>query len=145
MKNLKPLLLWIPALLLTLSIFAASTNAEEKKEVAKVDYTKDVWPIIKDRCVSCHSLDNKKKKAKAGLRLDTPEWIKRGVVDEGEDDSPVIVAGKPEESSFYTLVILPEDDDDVMPPKDGVLTKEQQDTIKRWIKEGASFEGWKAK
>jgi len=116
-------------------------DSNDKK--SKVDFTKDIWPVIKERCVDCHGIDNKKKKAKAGLRLDTPEWIKRGVVDEGEDDSPVIVAGKPEESSFYTLVILPEDDDDVMPPKDGLLTKEQQELIKRWIEEGASFEGWK--
>jgi mono/diheme cytochrome c family protein len=106
-----------------------------------VDFVKDVYPIFQKRCFDCH-IDQAKhpkgKKPKGELRLDTPEMILKG----GEEGK-VLIAGDPEKSILYKLISLPEDDDDIMPPKGDALSKEQQQAIYNWIKEGGKMEGWK--
>ena len=105
----------------------------------KVDFGKDIWPILESRCIQCHKAPYKNKrgrtkKPKAGLRLDSPEHIMKG-----SKEGAVVVPGKPEESSLYTLVILPADDLDIMPQEGDPLTKEQTELIKNWIEQGAKF------
>lgn len=97
-----------------------------------VDFAKDVEPILAQRCYECHGVD----KDKGDFRLHTLEEIQKV---EG-----LIVAGKPEESSIFHRISLPADDADIMPPKGDPLTAEQQETIKKWIAEGANFGDWKA-
>jgi hypothetical protein len=109
----------------------------------KVDFSKQIWPIIKDKCLKCHQAPykdqkGKLKRPKADLRLDTAALIMKG-----SEYGKVIVAGKPEKSSFYTLTTLDKDDDDVMPSRGELLTKEQQELIKKWISEGADFGSFK--
>lgn len=110
---------------------------------ADVDFAKDVWPILKKRCIKCHGPDyidkrGRKRKAKAGLRIDSATAIMQG-----GDNGKSVVPGKPEKSSLYTLTTLPEEDDDVMPAKGPLLTKKQQETLKKWIQQGANFGAWK--
>ena len=59
------------------------------------------------------------------------------MVMKGNLDGTIIEPFKPEVSSLYHVVTLPADDSEIMPPKGDPLTKEQTDTIKRWILEGA--------
>lgn len=104
-----------------------------------VNFRAHIWPMIVAKCVKCHREDyvddrGKTKKAKGDLRLDSPDWIKKG----GENGD-VIIAGKPDDSSFYFL-LDPEDEDDIMPPKGDPLTPEQIEGVHRWITAGASFE-----
>ena len=104
-----------------------------------VSFTAHIWPMIKARCVKCHREDyvdekGKTRKAKGDLRLDSPDWIKKG----GENGD-VIVAGDPDESSFYFL-LLEDAEDDIMPPKGDPLTEAQIDAVHRWITAGASYE-----
>ncbi len=101
----------------------------------QVDFAKQVRPIFAETCYNCHGPE----KQKGELRLDSVEAINKG-----SEDGPVLVAGKPEESKLYTLTILPADHEDIMPAKGDPLTKEQQDLIAAWIKEGATFGDWKA-
>ena len=108
---------------------------------AEVSYAKDVWPILKESCVTCHRAPYIKKdklvKPKADLRLDTPSWIKQG-----SENGPVLVPGDPDKSSLYTLTILDPDDDDIMPAKGDPLTSAQQKILHDWITQGASFGDW---
>lgn len=104
-----------------------------------VSFRDHIWPMIKAKCVRCHREDyvddkGKNRKAKGELRLDSPDWIKKG----GENDD-VVVAGKPADSSFYFL-LLEDAEDDIMPPKGDPLTAAQADAVSRWIAAGASFE-----
>ena len=87
-----------------------------------------VQTVLASRCTDCHG----EKKQKAGLRLDSPEWLEKG-----SKEGPVVVAGKPELSKLYTMAALPEDHDDRMPPKGARLTAEQLELIKAWIAAGA--------
>ncbi|MCH9022323.1 MAG: hypothetical protein IID32_06130, partial [Planctomycetes bacterium] len=112
---------------------ALELGADAKTGDSKHDFPDKIWPIIKASCISCHGPDKQKGK----LRLDTPDWIKKG-----SDGEPVIIAGNLDDSEFYYRIILPADDDDIMPAKGDPLTKEQIELIRKWIEKGASFEGW---
>ena len=109
---------------------------------AGVNFEKEIWPIIQDRCVDCHRAPYEKngrmKKPKAGLRMDGAKHLMYG-----SEDRAIIIPGDPDKSPMVKSISLPEDHDDIMPPKDGPLTKDQIALIKTWIKEGADFGGWK--
>jgi len=94
-----------------------------------VSYKKHIAPMFKNSCVSCHGEDKQKGK----LRLDTPDWIKKG---------EVVVSGKLNESEVHARVTLPKDDDDFMPPegKGDPFTDVQVAILEKWIKDGAKFD-----
>jgi len=112
-------------------------------QAAKVDFARQVWPVLQQRCVECHaaptvSPDGKTKRPKGGVVLDNKDGIALG------KGGKLAVAGKPEESLLYSLVVLPADDEDRMPPaKHGpALSKAQSDLIRNWIQQGAEFGNW---
>ncbi|MBT3635761.1 MAG: hypothetical protein HN531_02400 [Opitutae bacterium] len=108
---------------------------------AVVDFKKEVWPIIEERCVECHKapyeLNGELKKPKAGLRLDGAAYVMHG-----GDDGPVVVANHPSRSPLYQRVILPEEDDDHMPPKGDLLSHRQKEVLRKWIAQGVDFGTW---
>ena len=98
-------------------------------EPAKLDFNRDVRPILSDKCFFCHGPDSGERQA--DLRLDTAEGamaaIKPGVPDESE------------------LVARINDADDPMPPRDShkSLKPEEIQRLTRWIAEGAEYsEPW---
>lgn len=97
-----------------------------------VTYNRDVRPILSDRCFACHGPDAKKRAA--DLRLDERE---------GATESGAIVEGKPDESEMLRR-ILSEDADERMPPPDSKLeplTKQEIEVLRKWIADGAKYEG----
>lgn len=117
-------------LALLLGMSSALANGAEP-----VDFNRDVRPILSESCFQCHGPDTAKRKA--GLRLDTREGLFRS-----KDGSTVVVPGDPEESD---LVFRVESDDPelVMPPPDSgkPLTGGQAETLRRWVAEGAAYQG----
>lgn len=120
-----------------LALLAAPVVAQ-----GKVDFASQVWPILKNRCVECHTdqpgTDGKAVKPKGGVVLDSRQGItqsRRG---------KVVVAGDPAASLLHASVTLPADDEDRMPPakKGDPLTAAQADLIGRWIEQGAEFGSW---
>ncbi|MBM3877724.1 MAG: hypothetical protein FJ386_13585 [Verrucomicrobia bacterium] len=99
---------------------------------AKVDFAKDVLPILDKHCVKCHGAD----KQKGGLRLDTKDAAMKG----GKAGKAIIV-GDAAKSELHKRVILPKTDDDRMPNEGEPLSKSQADILKNWINQGA---GWPA-
>ena len=94
----------------------------------KVDFAKDVQPILLQTCVKCHGQEKQKGK----LRLDSKEAaFKHG------PDGPVIIAGNAEKSELYRRITLPKGHDDVMPNEGDPLTKAQIDLLRDWINQGA--------
>ena len=95
-------------------------------------YQQIVNPILHSRCVQCHNAE----KSKAGLRLDTPEMIKKG-----SEDGPVFVSGKSKSSDLIKVCLLPEEDDHHMPPKGKTQLKESDIALLSWwINQGAPFD-----
>ena len=117
-----------------LVVFAASVVmgmvVMRARGAEKVDFVRDVKPILEGACVSCH----KSGKAEGELQLTT-----RAAALAGGEKGPSLVPGKPAESKLYTLTVLPADHDDIMPPKGGPLAKIQTDAVRKWIEEGAAW------
>ncbi len=101
----------------------------------KVDYARDIQPILSENCYLCHGPDAGTRKAK--LRLDTKEGAFRV-----QDDVAILVPGKSGDSELFQRLIT-SDDDEVMPPPKSKkkMSPAQIDLIKRWIDEGAAWGG----
>jgi hypothetical protein len=111
---------------------ASDTNGAA---AGKIDFNRDVRPILSDNCFHCHGFDSKKRKA--GLRLDVAEGAFK-------PDKEGVIAIKPRdlEGSEFWKRIVTTDSDELMPPPDThkKLTEEQRLTLKRWILEGAEYQ-----
>src|SRR5688572_26063866 len=102
----------------------------------KLDFNRDVRPILSDNCFACHGFD--KAARKADLRLDTREVL----YTKTEDGPAPVVPGKPGDSGVFQR-ITSTDPDEVMPPAKfhKSLTPAQVDVVKRWIEQGAEVKG----
>lgn len=104
----------------------------------RVDFARDVRPILSDSCFACHGPDEPTRKA--GLRLDTRE----GAFAALKNGEHAIVPGKPDESELIFRVEI-DDPSTVMPPPESgkVLTADQVATLRKWVEQGAAWaEHW---
>ena len=103
----------------------------------KLQFDRDIRPILSDKCYACHGPDPAVRQA--NLRLDTKEGAFSA-----PSGYPIIVPGEPENSELV-LRITHENIDQRMPPQisNRQPTQEQIDTLIQWIAEGAEWEeGW---
>lgn len=96
-----------------------------------VDFYQDVYPILENKCLACHSGAVKEN----DLVLESAESILKGGAS-GES----VVPGKPEESYMY--LVAARTDEPVMPPLPNkvqakALTPKELGIFKQWIAEGA--------
>ncbi len=128
----KPLALALGAWLLALGVRALSEEPKAKSPEpnGKLQYNRDIRPILADNCFACHGPDSAARKK--DLRLDRREVA----VDVG-----AIVPGKPDESLLVERIFA-EEQSQRMPPAKSLkkLTDAQKETLKRWIAEGAEYE-----
>ena len=103
---------------------------EGQPAVDKVDFQKQVAPILMARCVECHG----PKAQKGDLRLDAKAHLFAGDQEEWN-----VLPGKPDESELLRRLGLPVGDDEIMPEKGEPLSKEQQALIQQWIADGAEW------
>lgn len=108
------------------ALFAVSSHA------ADVSFSKQIAPLLTEKCVECH----REAKAKGSYRLDTFERLGQP----GDSEAPALTAGKPEQSELYNLLVA-EDEADRMPKKADPLSAEEIALVKRWIAQGARFDG----
>jgi len=103
----------------------------------KVDYNRDVLPILSAHCLACHGPDASKRKAK--LRLDDRE---SAVAD--RTGSAAIVPGKPSDSELITRITSAAPEERMPPPKAGPpLKPDQVRLLRSWIEQGAPYaEHW---
>lgn len=101
-----------------------------------VDFNRDIRPILSNTCFKCHGFDEAKRQA--GLRLDTAE----GAALKLESGAAAIVPGKAAESEIIKR-LTSNDASERMPPADSgkTVTPEQIELIKRWIDQGAKYQG----
>jgi WD40 repeat protein len=95
------------------------------------DFSKDIAPILLDKCVTCHNPE----KAKGGFRVDTFSAL----IQPGKSKEPSIVPGKPEESELFKRITT-EDEDDRMPQKGDPLSTPQIESFRQWITDGAKLD-----
>lgn len=114
---------------LTVTLFINGGFASER-----VDFNRDVRPILAAKCFKCHGPDPKTREA--DLRLDT----QAGLFEQHHGTTP-FVPGQPERSEALRRV-LSDDEFEKMPPPEAKkdLTAEEASTIRMWIEEGAQWE-----
>src|SRR6516162_8266207 len=113
------------ALLAAVVLGGASVRAADK-----LQYNRDILPILSENCFACHGPD--KAARKAGLRLDQRESAFK---------AKVIVPGKPDMSPLVERIGSDEPTQLMPPPKtEKKLTASQKKTLARWIAEGAEYQ-----
>lgn len=117
--------LWLAA-----SLCAAVQTAAAAEEAAAdhVSYYRDVRPIVQAHCHGCHQ----PAKPEGEYVMTSVERLRRG----GESGSPAVVPGKPD-ASYLVEQITPTDGEAEMPKGKKPLGKDQIETIRRWIAQGA--------
>ena len=95
----------------------------------RLEYNRDIRPILAENCFACHGPDSAARKA--GLRLDSRE----------EATKAAIVPGRPESSELIERIFT-KDEEQLMPPVKSFkkLTEAQKEALKRWIAEGAEYQ-----
>ena len=132
-------LVW-SGLVLPLALVAAEKKAVDVSKIPlpvprKVDFVKEVYPIFKESCISCHGPEKQKGK----YRMDSKEGAFKD-----SDYGPTIVPGKSAESSMIHMVCNLIDEMLMPPPSDKPgksepLTKEQIGILRAWIDQGAEW------
>ena len=101
---------------------------------SRVDFGRDVGPLFKERCESCHGPE----KQMGGLRLDSREAALAGGY-----SGAVILSGNSAESKLIHMVAGVKKDKDkeslVMPLVGEKLTPEQVGLLRAWIDQGAEW------
>src|SRR6185312_15733085 len=92
----------------------------------KIDYAREVRPLLAKHCWSCHG----EKKQESGLRLD-----RRGLALQGGDLGKVIEPGDSGQSRLIKYV-AGVDPDNVMPPEGEPLSAEAVGVLRAWIDQG---------
>jgi len=102
----------------------------------KLQFNRDIRPLLSDRCFKCHGPD--KAARKASLRLDLAE---EAYAERKKSNKRAIVPGKPDESLLCER-IFSTDPDEMMPPPEShlALSKEEKEKLRRWIAEGAQYQ-----
>ncbi|HEU0119208.1 MAG TPA: PSD1 and planctomycete cytochrome C domain-containing protein [Bryobacteraceae bacterium] len=100
-----------------------------------VRFNRDIRPIMSDTCFRCHGPDRSSRMA--NLRLD----IREEAIKPNRRGLAPIVPGDPAKSHIIQRIFS--DGGNVMPPVSAhkTLTAAQKDTIRRWVAEGAVYEG----
>ena len=116
-------------------IIAANDKAKQSEPV---DFNREIRPILSDRCFACHGPDANIAKDAGGFRLDLFETA---TVPATSGKTP-IVPGKPDESELLKRVTH-KSANLKMPPPDSKLTisDKEIDLLRRWIEQGAQYEG----
>ncbi|HRI16818.1 MAG TPA: DUF1549 domain-containing protein, partial [Verrucomicrobiota bacterium] len=96
---------------------------------AKVDYSRDIQPLLQQRCYSCHS----RLKQEGGLRLDAGVLVHRG-----GKDGPVLMRSTTDPGELIRRITA-RDPDERMPAEGRALTTSEVALLRDWVEQGAPF------
>ncbi|HSU55141.1 MAG TPA: DUF1549 domain-containing protein, partial [Candidatus Dormibacteraeota bacterium] len=118
-------------------VFSSNLHAAASSKHAaepKVDFNREIRPILSENCYKCHGPDDGARKAK--LRFD----IRAEALKPAKSDKIPIVPGAPEKSELIARVTATDPDDRMPPVKSGKqLTQTQISLFRRWVAEGAPY------
>jgi len=116
---------------------ADDVRLEDKSPLPeKVEFNRDIRPLLSENCYKCHGPDAKAREAK--LRFDTKEGL-FAPLDEGK---LTVVPGNIAKSELWKRVTTTERDDKMPPAKSGKkLTPREIALLRKWIEQGAVWQG----
>jgi hypothetical protein len=102
---------------------------------SRIDFNRDIRPILSDACFQCHGPDENKRQA--NLRLDTKDGALANL-----DGHAAIVPGDVTKSVLLQRIFSNDPDEQMPPAKSGKrLTDEQKQRLRQWIADGAVWAG----
>lgn len=131
----------VPTILSIVAAIVFFPNSRRAKGVeaaspaaTKVDFDREIRPLLSDRCFRCHGPNEKDRKG--GFRLDQ----EKSALGKSESGEHPIVPGKPESSELIRKITAA-DASERMPPVDSgkTLSKSEIELLRRWIQEGAAW------
>ena len=116
-------LIWVIFILIgSVLIFTFSSGRKA------VDFNTEVKPILNSKCIACHG----GVKRESGFSV----LFRTEAVGKTESGKPAIIPGDPDNSEMIRRITM-DDPEERMPYEHDALTKDQINTLRRWIKEGA--------
>jgi hypothetical protein len=121
-----------------LAILACAQSAragEADKKPGKVEFARDIRPILANHCWSCHGPDEKTRES--GLRLD----VRDAAIARLKSGNVALVPGDVKASGMMTRIHAKKESQR-MPPPDSKkpLSDAQKQLLQRWIAEGAEYQ-----
>ncbi len=102
----------------------------------KLQFNRDIRPILSNNCCLCHGPDAKHREG--GLRLDEVA----GATTKLESGQTAIIPGDANASELVKRILSTDPNVMMPPPNSGKqITAEQRETLKRWVAEGAEYQG----
>jgi hypothetical protein len=102
---------------------------------ARVEFDRDIRPILSDKCFQCHGPDNAARETE--LRLD----LRAGLFRTLESES-VVLPGNANNSQLFERITSSDPDERMPPPESkNELTADEIQLIREWIEGGAEWEG----
>ena len=111
-------------------VFLVFTLKHANANDDSIEFNRDIRPILSNACLKCHGPDANTREA--SLRLDIEAAAKESAVVEGDANASPLVER-----------VFNDDPDLKMPPPDSglTLTADEKQKLKKWIDEGAQYEG----
>jgi len=125
---------WIVCVSLFSQLIIPSAGMCLAADETPVSFSRDVRPILSNRCFKCHGFDPLTREA--GLRLDTRDGLFAEL-----NGQHSFVPGNVAESEALRRV-LSDDDDERMPPPSAKkdLTSREKAILRKWVEQGAPWE-----
>lgn len=113
-----------------IALLLVGSNSLESAESNKVDFAKQILPILSNKCFACHGPDSKKP---SELRLDSYE-----AATADRDGTKAI---NPKDLSESEILFRIHDEEDPMPPLDAEkqLTDSEKSLLSSWISSGGQY------
>jgi hypothetical protein len=124
-------------LLAALSLTTLTTSAAraDTPKGRPVEFNRDIRPILSNACFVCHGPDTKLRKGDLRLDHEADAYADRG-------GYKLLVPGKPADSELYRRITSRDKRERMPPAKHGKeLTTRETDLVKRWIEQGAKWQG----
>lgn len=114
--------------------FSASFLTAAEPIPARIEFNRDIRPILANNCFKCHGPDENKRESDLRLDLQDQALAKR-------DGQAAIVPGQPAQSALVAR-ILAKSEDEQMPPKSSgkFLTAREKSLLQAWIQQGANWQ-----
>jgi hypothetical protein len=127
--------LWVAALSWIAVVDAAQTPRPEAAVApipATIEFNRDVRSILSDKCYQCHGPGTQL----AGLRFDQEQAAKQAL----RNGHVAVVAGDPDKSELIKRVSAA-DPRQRMPQRGEALSAREVEVLRRWIAQGAAWQG----
>ncbi len=126
---------WLPfAAIASIAIVCCQLLIAAETAPIKLEFNRDVRPILSDKCFVCHGPDSAKRAA--GLRLD-----QRDAATAERDGARAIVPHNSTNSEVYRRISSTDPDEQMPPPASSLkLSAAEIDLLKQWIDQGAEYQ-----